>query len=443
MRFFCEHIFKGMLVCILFSPVLLPAQGSLIQSGPMVGFAEMKEVSIWVQTKEAATVQLSYWRTSDPKTLYYTDSIHTKKDRAFTAHLFTDQVEPGESYAYQVLVNSVPQSFPYKLEFTTPSLWQWRTDPPAFSIAMGSCTYVNEEIYDRPGKPYGGDYEIFRSILDKDPDLMLWLGDNTYLREVDWYSRTGIIHRYTHTRSLPELQALLASVSHYAIWDDHDYGPDNSDRSFGRKALSRDVFSWFWANPTVGVADWGGTTTMFEWGDAQFFLLDNRSFRSPNNKKTEQRTLLGEDQFTWLIDALVSSEATFKFVCVGGQVLNPVDRFETYSNVAPEERLRLLRSIVQEGIENVFFISGDRHHSELSFLEREQLAIYDITTSPLTSGSHNHPDEANTLRVKGSYIGQRNFSILRISGPREERKLLLTYFDTFGKELWSYTINAQ
>ena len=424
-------------------PFSLLAQTPLIQSGPMVGYAEMREVSVWVQTTESATLQLSYWRTSDPNTLFYSDSILTQKDRAYTAHLIADQVEPGESYTYQIWVNSVPQSFPYSLEFKTPSLWHWRTDPPEFSIALGSCSYINEAAYDRPGRPYGGDYEIFNSILAKDPDLMLWLGDNVYLREADWYSRTGMIHRYTHTRSLPELQALLASVSHYAIWDDHDYGPDNSDRSFGRKGLSKELFSWFWANPTVGVGDWGGTNATFEWADAQFFLLDNRYFRSPNDKKSEQRTLLGEDQFEWLVDALVSSRATFKFVCIGGQVLNTHDRFETYARVAPEERLQLLNAIVQEGVKNVFFLDGDRHHSELSFLEKEDLAIYDITTSPLTAGSHNHPNEPNTLRVEGSYIGQRNFSILRISGPRTERQLKLTYFDTFGEELWSYTIDAQ
>ena len=54
----------------------------------------------------------------------------------------------------------------------------------------------------------------------KNPDFMLWLGDNTYLRESDWNSRTGFIKRYPHTRALSELQPLLASTHHYATWDD-------------------------------------------------------------------------------------------------------------------------------------------------------------------------------------------------------------------------------
>ncbi|GIW22755.1 MAG: hypothetical protein KatS3mg068_1762 [Candidatus Sericytochromatia bacterium] len=36
---------------------------------------------------------------------------------------------------------------------------------------------------------------------------MIWLGDNAYLREADWYSWRGIGKRYTHTRSLKNLAA--------------------------------------------------------------------------------------------------------------------------------------------------------------------------------------------------------------------------------------------
>ena len=140
---------------------------------------------------------------------------------------------------------------------------------------------------------------------------------------------------------------------------------------------------------------------------------------------------------------MVGSQATFKFVCIGGQVLNTTQMFETYANVAPEERLKLLNAIVQEGIKNVIFLDGDRHNSEVSKYERDGITIYDITSSPLTSGSHSHPDEPNLLRVKGSYIGERNFTILQLSGPRKERVLQLNSYNVKGESLWSYEIQAQ
>ena len=93
----------------------------------------------------------------------------------------------------------------YKMEFQAQELWKWRTNPPDVSFVIGSCSYVNEPQFDRPGEPYGSNFEIFNSINMKSPDFMLWLGDNTYLRESDWNSRTGFIKRYSHTRALSEL----------------------------------------------------------------------------------------------------------------------------------------------------------------------------------------------------------------------------------------------
>ena len=154
---------------------------------------------------------------------------------------------------YAVIVNGRRISRPYPLRFQTQKLWQWREEPPAFRIALGSCAYVNEPEYDRPGNAYGGGLEIFTSIVRTKPDAMLWLGDNVYLREVDWYTRTGILARYTHSRSIPELQPLLASTHHYATWDDHDFGPNNSDRSWIHKDVSLDAFKLFWGNPGYGV----------------------------------------------------------------------------------------------------------------------------------------------------------------------------------------------
>ena len=114
---------------------------------------------------------------------------------------------------------------------------------------MGSGAYFNEARYDRSGNPYGDGYEIYSNMAKAGADFMIWLGDNIYLREPDWNSWSGIIHRYTHDRAIPELQEFLASTHHYAIWDDHDYGPNNSDRGYWNKNQTMEAFKIFWANP--------------------------------------------------------------------------------------------------------------------------------------------------------------------------------------------------
>ena len=208
----------------------LMAQSNYLQSGPMVGYSTMMEVLLWVQTNAPANVQIKYWDELRPNNKLSTEEVQTNKRTAFTAKLLADKVEPGNKYVYELTINGKKVNRPYPLKFQTQTLWQWRTDPPDFKMVIGSCAYVNDEPYDRPGAPYGDGYQIFTQIHAKQPDLMLWLGDNVYLREADWNSITGIHYRNTHTRSLPELQALLGSSHHYAIWDDHDFGPNNSDR---------------------------------------------------------------------------------------------------------------------------------------------------------------------------------------------------------------------
>lgn len=437
-----KHNFAFSALLIFLFTYNIQAQNNILQAGPMLGYSEMREVPIWVQTNTEAKVKIKYWDINEPSKKYYTREISTLNNDFYTAKLIADSVEPGKQYNYELYINNEKEEFPYPLEFETLKLWQWREDPPNFSFATGSCAYINEKQYDRPGKPYGSDYEIFKAIYEKKPDFMLWLGDNVYLREPDWNTRTGILKRYSHTRSNPELQPLLASVHHYAIWDDHDFGPNNSDRSFPYKNLTREAFKLFWANPFYGL-NGEGITTKFDWADVEFFLLDDRTFRSPNDRKTGERVLFGDMQIQWLIDALVNSKASFKIIASGGQILNPVAGFETYATY-PEEKAKLLNMIKEENISGVIFLSGDRHHSEAMKLEREgTYPLYEFTVSPFTAGPHSGGEnENNFLRIPGTLVSQRNFAIINVSGSAKERELKCSVYNTDGTLVWTQVIKA-
>lgn len=411
----------------------------------MLGYADLKEVLLWVQTKRAAAVQFDYWDVENPGEIHRTAKIFTEKNTGFTAKCVADDLEPGRQYAYRLRINGKRVALPYPTTFRTQALWRWRTDPPAFTLATGSCAYINEPEYDRPGKPYGSDYQIFTSIYQKKPDLMLWLGDNTYYREPDWATRSGMLHRYTQDRSLPELQPLLASVNHYAIWDDHDYGPDDSDATWVHKETAWEIFGSFWGNPTFGLPGQKGCTTYFQYYDVDFFLLDDRYFRAPNRCTTCERTMLGQTQIDWLIGALSKSRAPFKIVAVGGQFLSTSSNNETFSNFFPAERDTILARIERENIKGVVFLTGDQHFTELSALKNARGNwIYDLTASSLTAGAFTEAatKTQNSLRVEGTVAAQHNFALLRFSGPRTDRQLEIAVHDINGQELWKKTLKA-
>ena len=417
------------------------AQAQLLQSGPMVGYSDYREVLIWVQTTTPAEVKIGYFAQGENER--FTAPVQTTTAGDHIAKVFPHEVDYGKTYTYKLYINGthIPRTYP--LKFQTQALWQYRTDPPAFSFAIGSCTYINETRDDRPNKPYGGGYEIFNNILQKDPDFMLWLGDNTYLREPDFLTERGIRHRYRHTRATPELQALLGSVHHYAVWDDHDYGPNNSDISYVNKDLTETTFNDYWGNLNTDATRAGGIASHFLWNDVEFFMMDNRYHRDPNDKRTPGKQLLGKDQMQWLIQALQSSRAAFKIVCVGGQTITDAAVFENYATY-PEERQYLLDQLHKERINGVLFLSGDRHHTEVSRMERpDAYPLIDITCSPLTAGTHRARDEGNSHQVPGSLYHARNFGMINISGPRTDRTLALTIYNTQGEKVWDYKVTAR
>jgi alkaline phosphatase D len=436
-----RHYILFVFLCISLS---LWAQNNLLQSGPMVGYCEMKEAVIWLQTRENIPAKIEYFATDNPMTVFVSDTYTSSKEVGFTYHIILDKLEPGKKYNYTLYLNNKKVVLPYETSFSSKKLWQWREDAPDFTVAFGSCMYINETALDRPGKPYGSGYSIFESLTKKNPDIMIWGGDNTYLREADWDSKTGIYHRYSHSRSIKELQPLLAKTQNFAIWDDHDYGPNDSDRSFYNKHLTQKAFKDFWANKSygVGASQTEGAFSTFNWGDAQFFLLDDRFFRSPQDRTTGDKTMLGTTQFEWLIDALSGSNASFKIIVIGGQVINSVPDSENYGHY-PEEKEKLLKEITNNKIKGVFFLTGDRHFAEMSILPREgTYPIHDWTVSPLTAGliSEKALKEDNKYKVKGSAFIQHNFGLISFSGNKENRQMKLTLYDINGNELWNKVI---
>ena len=417
------------------------SSNSILQSGPMVGYCEMKEAAIWLQTTKIASVKIEYFAVDKPLDVFTSDTYSTSKDIGFTYHVILDKLQQGKKYNYNVFIDNKKVVLPYETSFSSKKLWQWREDAPDFTVAFGSCNYVNEPEVDRPGKGYGSDHEIFGAIANKNPDIMIWGGDNMYLREVDWDSKTGIYYRSTHSRSIKEIQPLIAKTQNFAIWDDHDYGNNDSDRSFYNKYVTQKAFKDFWANKMYGsdASQNEGTYSTFNWGDAQFFMLDDRFFRSPNDRITGDHTMLGTTQFNWLIDALSSSTASFKIIVIGGQVLNSIADTENYGHY-PEEKAKLLKELLDNKIKGVMFLTGDRHYAELAKMDRENTyPLYDWTVSPFTSGVAKER-EANPLKVEGSSFFTHNFGIIGFSGDKKNRQMKLTLFDKDGKELWSRVI---
>ncbi|HTZ20413.1 MAG TPA: hypothetical protein VMC06_05985, partial [Opitutaceae bacterium] len=184
---------RGLLLAFSFLPLIAGAVGSLV-SGPMLGYAAHREVLVWLEVKGAKQVTLEYWLAGHPEAaqkLARADPPVTPAGGQIVKFR-PGLLEMGAAYEYAIDIDGVRQSFAYPLRFKTHPLWEWRTPPPDFSFIFGSCAYLNEAAYDRPGPPYGKGTEIFRHMADSGADFMIWGGDDWYYREPDFDSASGL-----------------------------------------------------------------------------------------------------------------------------------------------------------------------------------------------------------------------------------------------------------
>lgn len=424
-------------------------------SGPLLGYSEHREVLVWIEVEAAREVALTYWPEQSPEARRVIERVPPAPHPAGGAivKFRPSLLEPGQTYSYSLAIDGETLTFPFPLTFRTRSLWEWRGPPPDLSFLTGSCAYQNDPLYDRPGTPYGKGMEIFHHMAENDADFMVWLGDNLYLREVDWSSVSGIWSRYQKDRRSPDLQKLLATKHHWAIWDDHDFGPDNSNRSFEHKETTLAAFNAYWGNPTAGEAGNPGTYTKFFRGDAAFILLDNRTYRDDSqlDEATHpDKTMYGPAQLDWLKQSLLQAQQsghyTFKFIATGSQFLQNNSIRGESANLYRRERKEIIDFIRTQEITGVVFLTGDVHTTVLQSHDLPGLyPLYELTASPFSSGvskSRLPFIQSDPNRIDGTVVADQNYCRIDIQGTPDERTLIIRCFDKTNTLRWTHSLTA-
>lgn len=423
---------------------------SKIIAGPMLGHTEFRTSEIWLQfAADIREAKINY-QNQNGKT--GTVEINLTGGGFNTGRFLLTGLEPGNIYSYTVSVNN-KATVVANGKLTTQTLWQHRRQPaiPDFSFITGSCAYFNEAVYDRPGKPYGGDSSIFEQMAKEEAAFALWLGDNWYTREVDYFSNWGLHYRASRDRSLPVFQNLLKKMPQYAIWDDHDYGPNDADKSYVLKETSREVFKKYWSNPSYG-NNGQGIYTKFTWNDADIFMLDGRWFRSNDatpdsidGNPNANKKMFGDEQMEWLKNNLLVSnnntQINFRIIAAGSQVLNSFSPYDCFRHF-PVEYDELLNFLQTNNIKGVLFVTGDRHHSEIIKTTRVgTYPLYDITVSPFTSGiSKTSGKEAVNPQRVGKEIDEQNYARFVFTGQGKERKLTVQFIGLNGQQIDEWMI---
>lgn len=271
-----------------------------------------------------------------------------------------------------------------------------------FRFAVGSCAnYAGEE----------GD-SIFRSIAADHPSFFFWLGDNVYYNKIDYASPAGMRKALQKRFNHPYVRQFLSDIPQRAIWDDHDYGPNDADSQFVHAQASQKIFAQFWkATPTQV-----GKYHDIRWVESQeglvFIGLDDRSHRGPVGSH-----MLGVSQLHWLKSELVKAAdqgKTHVFIAVGSQVLNTAEVFENMSRFNDRSDFLAILDVFPG---RVILLTGDRHHGEINLLERPHRAfpIVEITSSALTSKLYSpSPKEIDANQTLLKVVGGHQYTLIEV-----------------------------
>lgn len=243
---------------------------------------------------------------------------------------------------------------------------------------------------------------IWAAVLQAQPQLMLFGGDNVYASQQPW-SRQALDDAYARQAAVPGFAQLRRQVPAMAIWDDHDYGLNDGGADFAHKQPSKDAFLRFWGEPPDSDRRFrDGIYAARSFGPPgqrlQVILLDTRWFKSawtPTPHKDQPgaeryvpsddttRTLLGDRQWRWL-EARLSESADLRLIVSGIQVVVDGHGFERWG-LFPHERQRLYDLVARTRAGGVVFLSGDRHVGALyRETTRTPYALHELTSSGIT-----------------------------------------------------------
>lgn len=209
-----------------------------------------------------------------------------------------DGLKPDTTYHYALEVNG-------KLERGRRG--QFRTFPPpraaSFNFAFASCARTASTS------------EVFDAIRENKPLFYMNVGDFHYQNLTNSDMRK-FREAYDLVLTSPQQSDLYRSTAFFYMWDDHDFGGNNSNRkSTSQVAVKRAYAEYvphYKLTEPIGEAPIYQTFTV---GRAKFIITDLRSDRDdPKIKDDEKKTIMGAQQKEWFKHELLSAKGKYPLI---------------------------------------------------------------------------------------------------------------------------------
>ncbi len=392
-----------------------------VTHGPFVGDVTPAGVRVWARMESAQQIPVLVVTGADGAPA---DSVAVAVDRPSVdpslVHWRVSGLEPAHTYRYEVRDEAGGVVAGHRGGFIrTASVGRAEHGV----LAVGSCADEDE-----------GTQAILAEVGRWGPDAVLLLGDTPYIDSVDQAVQLG---RHGEFMAMPALQALARDRPLYAMWDDHDFGLNDTDGRMKGKEVARECFLAWHDNPSAGHDD-QGAYFRFSVGPMDVFVVDTRWFaRTARSSRAQHEwALLGEEQWQWLENGLRTSTARWKVVASSMVFNASVRPFKTdFWMMYPSEYRRLVDTIGAMHVSGVVLVSGDVHNSRVLRHPTSSVVGYDlieVVSSPMHERVHDSATWSPSPWVEASYPRPNMMALLSAQDDAHGAALRLRFVDAKG-----------
>lgn len=363
-------------------------QASIIL-GPIIGGLSHERVNLWARADGPSTLYAWLGTRKDLSDSKRKGRAKLGPETGFAGVIPVEKLKPETTYYFALTLDS--QQRPPKKSFRPFKTFPLPRTRKSFRFAFGSCF--------RPEKTAPG--RAFRHMErnSKDLSFLILEGDQIYADEFDFNGLDRVASNledyravYHNTWKNKPFRELLNHLPAFMTLDDHEVDNDWRWLDFEYRHPSIPFYtSWFrWLRgrsraerkltlertrdalqayhehqilhaPPLLLPD-GTQAYTFEYGACAFFVMDTRTRRVISRRG---RSMLGESQFVALTGWLqrVKDEYPVKFIVSSTSFLSHIyldvtnDRWSGFEI----ERDRILSALANDGVEGVYFLTGDLH----------------------------------------------------------------------------------
>ncbi len=273
---------------------------TLVDRGPWSG--AVTPTSVLVKAKlpyEGMAARLAVSRNPLLTRLLYAPPVQAETNHYDIVSFNLESLQPDTHYYYALEINGRLDRAS-RGEFST-----FPTPGPAsFQFAFASCAHT------------ASTNEVFDRIREHHPLFYMNMGDFHYL-DIQTNNRARFRAGYDTVLASPQQAELYRHVPFVYMWDDHDFGGNNTDHKSKSRVASRLSYQEYVPHYPLAFGEGDiPISQTFVVGRVKFILTDLRSERDEAKQKDNaKKSMLGRKQKEWFKNELLAANGAYPLIC--------------------------------------------------------------------------------------------------------------------------------